>query len=257
MRFSFKRDELQVLDAEPSRADCPQLSGADIAGVVHGERVGGDFYQFARATPTRVLFGLLDVAGAHKENHGIVEAANQTFQEKGPKCLASEELNEADAMMEFCHELNVSIVGAAHGVRTCAAFLGCYNEELGTVCYVNAGHTPGLLRYGSDVSELAATGMPFGLFVGSTYEAPIAAVPRGGALLLVSRGVVEATHKKEEFGLERLKQHLEHTPLTNAHDVASAALQAVRQYAHSAATKNDLTTLALVRPGTNRQAGKT
>jgi serine phosphatase RsbU (regulator of sigma subunit) len=252
MRFSFKRDETKALDAEPTRAECPQLSGADIAGVVHGERLGGDFYQFARATPARVLFGLLDVAGARAENHGIVEAANQTFREKGRKCLASEELNEADAMMEFCHELNVSIVGAAHGVRTCAAFLGCYNEELGTVCSVNAGHTPGLLCYHGDVSELPATGMPLGLFAGSTYEAPTAAVPRGGAMLLVSRGVVEATHKKEEFGLERMKQHFGQIPLASAHAVASAALLAVRQFTKSAATKNDLTTLALVRPGTNR-----
>jgi len=248
MRFSFKRDDHRVLDAEPTSAECPQLLGADIAGVVHGERVGGDFYQFARATPQRVLFGLLDVAGAHNENRAIVDAANQAFREKGPRCLANDELNEADAMMEFCHELNLSIRGAASGVRTCAAFLGCYNEELGTVCYVNAGHTPALLRYGSDVSELPATGMPLGLFAASTYEAPTAAVPRGGALLLVSRGVVEATHKKEEFGMQRLKQHFEQTPLTSAQGVATAALQAVRQYAKSAATQNDLTTLALVRP---------
>ena len=252
MRFSFKRDEPRVLDAEPTRTECPELAGAEIAGVVHGKRVGGDFYQFARATPQRVLFGLLDVAGAHTENRGIVAAANQTFREKGPVCLASHELNEADAMMEFCHELNMTIVHAASGVRTCAAFVGCYNEDLGTFCYVNAGHTPALLRYKSDVSELAATGMPLGLFVGSTYEAPIAAVPQGGALLLVSRGVVEAAHKKEEFGMQRLKQQFESTPLTSAHAVASAALQAVRQYAKSGAQQNDLTTLALVRPGTSR-----
>ena len=252
MRFSFKRDDRPVLEAEPTRAECPHLLGADIAGVVHGERVGGDFYQFVRATPSRVLFGLLDVAGARAENHGIVEAANQTFREKGPECLASDELNEADAMMEFCHELNLSIVRAASGVRTCAAFLGCYNEELGTVCYVNAGHTPGLLCYNGQVSELPATGMPLGLFSGSTYEAPTAAVPRGGALLLISRGVVEASHKKEEFGLERLKRHLGQTQLTSAHDVASDALQVVLQFAKSAAQQNDLTTLALVRPGTKK-----
>ena len=165
--------------------------------------------------------------------------------------LASDELNEADAMMEFCHELNISIVRAAAGVRTCAAFIGCYNEDLGTFCYVNAGHTPGLLRYGSDVSELPATGMPLGLFVGSTYEAPTAAVPKGGALLLVSRGVVEATHKKEEFGMKRLKQQFEHMQLASAQQVASAALEAVRCYANSAVQQNDLTTLALVRPGTS------
>jgi len=248
MRFPFLRAEPQVTGAGSTQAEFPQLSGAEIAGVVHGRRVGGDFYQSVRATPSRVLFGLLDVAGSHTENQGIVAAANETFRKKGPECLASNELNEADAMMEFCHELNLSIVRAANGVRPCAAFVGCYNEELGTVCYVNAGHTPGLLCYDTDVSELGATGMPFGLFAASTYEAPTAAVPRGGALLLASRGVVEASSKREEFGLERLKQHLAQTPLASAHGVASDALQAVRQFTQGAATKNDLTTLALVRP---------
>ncbi len=180
MRFSFKRAEPQVTDAAPTRAEVPELAGADIAGLVHGQRVGGDFYQFARANPRRVLFGLLDVAGESSENRGIVAAANQTFRDQGPACLAHDDLNEADAMMEFCHELNVSIRAAADGVRSCAAFVGCYNEERGTVCYVNAGHTPGLLRYNSDISELPATGLPLGLFAASTYEAPTAAVPRGG-----------------------------------------------------------------------------
>ena len=203
--------------------------------------MGGDFYQFARANSERVVFGLLDVAGDAGENRGIVEAADETFRNEGPACFASEEVNEADAMMEFCHALNFSIRSAASGVRTCAAFRGCYNESLGTVCYVNAGHTPGLLRYNSDVSELPATGMPLGLFSASTYEAPTAAVPRGGALLLVSRGVVEASRKREEFGLQRLKQRFEQTPLTSAQSVASAALQAVRCVQFAAAQRRRTT----------------
>lgn len=248
MRFPFGRADSGATGGETTQAVLPELAGADIAGLVHGKRVGGDFYQFARVNAQRMVFGMLDVAGDAGENRGIVEAARETFRAKGPVCLASDEVNEADAMMEFCHELNASIRKAAAGVRTCAAFLGCYNESLGTVCYVNAGHTPGLLRYNSDVSELAATGMPLGLFSASTYEAPTAAVPRGGALLLVSRGVVEASRKREEFGLYRLKQHFEQIQLTNAQGVASAALQAVREFTQTTAVKNDLTALALVRP---------
>ena len=95
--------------------------------------------------------------------------------------------------------------------------------------------------------------MPLGLFVGSTYEAPTVAVPKGGALLLASRGVVEASNKREEFGLQRLKAHFETMPLTSAHEVALSVLEAVRQFAHSAAEQNDLTTLAVVRHGTNSQ----
>jgi serine phosphatase RsbU (regulator of sigma subunit) len=250
MKFSFKRAEAP--SAGPSVAELPQLAGAEIAGWVHGHRVGGDFYQFARANPQRVVFGLLDVAGDYNENRPIVVAAREAFQAKGPACLASDEINEADAMMEFCQELNQSIRSAAKGVRTCAAFLGCYNEELGTVCYINAGHTPGLLRYHGSVSELPATGMPLGLFAASTYEAPTVAVPIGGALLLASRGVVEASNKREEFGLQRLKAHFETMPLTSAQEVALSAMEAVRQFAPSAAEQNDLTILAVVRPGASR-----
>ncbi len=248
MRFPFGRTDNETARGQPTRADMPQFAGADIAGLVHGKRVGGDFYQFARASSQRMVFGLLDVAGDAGENRGIVEAARETFRDKGPASLASDEVNEADAMMEFCLELNASIRKAANGVRTCAAFLGCYNESLGTVCYVNAGHTPGLLRYDSEVSELVATGMPLGLFSASTYEAPTAAVPRGGALLLVSRGVVEASRKKEEFGLQRLKESFQQTPLASAQGVASAALQAVKEFTQTGEVKNDLTALALVRP---------
>ena len=129
--------------AAPTRAEFPPLSGADIAGMVQGEKVGGDLYHFLRANRCRVIFGMLDVAGRHEENHGIVEAARRTFQEVGMQKFAYEEINEADAMMELCLELNLSIRKAAAGVRSCAAFLGCYNEELGTICYANAGHTPG------------------------------------------------------------------------------------------------------------------
>ena len=166
MKFPFKRNGQSDVCNEPSSADLPVLTGADIAGLVCGKRVGGDFYQFARANQQRVVFGLLDVAGDYRENRGIVEAARAAFHDSASVCLGNPDLNEADAMMEFCQSLNAGIRRAAAGVRQCAAFLGCYNEELGTVCYVNAGHTPGLLRYNSDVSELGdghAVGVIFGL----------------------------------------------------------------------------------------------
>ncbi len=103
MRFSFGRGDKSGQSNEPTVAELPVLAGADIAGLVHGKRVGGDFYQFARANSDRVVFGLLDVAGDAAENRGIVDAAREAFRTSGPACLANDEVNEADAMMEFCH----------------------------------------------------------------------------------------------------------------------------------------------------------
>ena len=247
MKLSFQREREAPSRAVPTHADFPAVSGADIAGVVHGQRVGGDLYHFLRANPNRVVFGLLDVAGSHEENQQIVEAARQTFQKLGNERFADAEINEADAMMEFCLELNLSIRRAAAGVRSCAAFLGCYNEELGTICYANAGHTPGLLRDPSGVTELPATGLPLGLFSASTYEAPTAALQPGASLLLVSRGVVEAAYKKEEFGLERVKQQFERSSLESAKSTAAAILDDVQQFMRAAPAQNDFTALALVR----------
>jgi len=251
MKLSFQRERTAASSATPIRAEFPPLSGADIAGMVQGQKVGGDFYHFLRANRSRVVFGLLDVAGRHEENHKIVEAARLTFQELGRDRFASEEINEADAMMEFCLELNLSIRRAASGVRSCAAFLGCYNEELGTICYANAGHTPGLLRDPSGITELPATGLPLGLFAASTYEAPTAALQQGASLLLVSRGVVEAAYKKDEFGLDRVKQHFERAPHDNANHIAALILDEVQQFMRMP-DHNDLTALALVRASTGK-----
>jgi phosphoserine phosphatase RsbU/P len=246
MKLPFQR-ERAVAPAPPTAAEFPPLSGADIAGMIQRNRVGGDFYGFLRANRYRVVFGLLDVAGSYEENHSIVDAAQQTFRQQGCKSFADPEVNEADAMMEFCLELNLTVRRAASGVRSCPAFIGCYNEGLGTVCYANAGHTPGLLRDPSGVSELPATGLPLGLFAASTYEAPFVALQPGASLLLVSRGVVEAAYKREEFGLDRVKKHLERASRETAHEIATGILAGVQEFMRIPPTHNDVTALALVR----------
>ena len=251
MKLSFQRTRSAPAPGLASAADFPPLTGADIAGVVLGERMGGDLYRFLRANRSRVVFGLLDVAGRREENLAIVDAARQTFEEVGSRKFADPEVNEADAMMEFCLDLNSAIRRAAAGVRSCAGFVGCYNEELGTICYVNAGHTPGLLRDPSGIVELPATGLPLGLFAASTYEAPTAVLQPGASLLLVSRGVVEAALKKEEFGLARVKQHLDRMPADDARQIADSILGAVGQFLDSRPRQNDFTALALVRRATS------
>jgi len=249
MRLPFQRSSATATALAPTCAEFPPIDGAEISAMVHGARVGGDFYHFMRTTPHRVVFGLLDVAGRHDENRSIIAATRTVFQEAACARFGNDDINEADAMMEFCMDLNAVIRRTASAVCVCAAFVGCYSEEFGTICYVNAGHTSGLLRQGNDVVELHSTGLPLGLFAASTYEAPTAFLAPGSALLLVSRGVVEALRRKEEFGLHRVKQHFASLPLQSANIVAGSVLDAVRQHLGSTPSTNDLTTLALVRQG--------
>ena len=140
-----------------------------------------------------------------------------------------------------------AISQAAEGVHSCPAFVGCYDESLGVVCYFNAGHTPGLARDHDGVSELAATGLPLGLFSHMTSNAALLALEPGTVLLLASRGIVEAKCKAEEFGLERVKEVLQQSKAASAKELCVSVLDQVQQFMRTAPTHDDVTALALTR----------
>jgi serine phosphatase RsbU (regulator of sigma subunit) len=226
--------------------DVPAIFGADMAAVYHGERRGGDVYDFIRVAPHLILFALLDVAGRKRQNRPIVAAAQRTFREAGHRLFSRDDINEAESMVELSLEINRTIIDEAQ-VCSCPGFVGCYNETVGTVCYSNAGHTPALLRDHSGITELPATGLPLGLFSHVTQDAPTVALPPGAVLLLVSRGVTEAKHGRQEYGLERVSQTLKDSAAQNAEQLCSDILNAVEQFTHKPPTHNDVTALALVR----------
>jgi len=247
VRFLFQHEKSSRTPAEPVQAAVPELRQAEMAAAYYGERQGGDHYDFVRVSPTRVLFGLLDIAGRIEENGPVVSAALRTFRKCSPELFAADDVNEADAMAELCLELNRAIMAAEGGIRSCPAFTGCYNEDLGTICYFNAGHTPGLLRDTIGISELRATGLPLGLFSHATCEAPLVALPPGAALLLVSRGLLEGRRKREEFGLERVKSGLQQAGAESAKRLCATAIDGVQQFMRKPPVHNDVTALALVR----------
>ena len=166
--------------SEILQADTPALDGADLAIAFFNSRSGGDLHDFLRVGPTRFLFGLLDVAGKRETSGAVLEATQACFRSSAQELFAADELNELDAMVELSRRLNLEIMRSAGGVRSCPAFAGCYNEELGTVCYVNAGHTPGLVRDDEGIVELPATGLPLGLFSLAPTDARIVGLgPKG------------------------------------------------------------------------------
>jgi sigma-B regulation protein RsbU (phosphoserine phosphatase) len=223
-----------------------EVEGAEMAVAYFSSRAGGDFYDFVRVSPTRVLFGLLDVAGKREQNRPILVAAQECFRTGGAELFTKDDINESEAMTELARRLNVEIMRAAGGVKSCPAFTGCYNEELGTVCYVNAGHTPGLLRDDSSVVELDATGLPFGLFSLAPMDARIVGIGPQAAMALVSRGVVEAACREEEFGLAGVK-HVLRTGATSAQGLAQSVLEQVQEFTCGVPKHNDVTALTLTR----------
>jgi sigma-B regulation protein RsbU (phosphoserine phosphatase) len=257
MRSLLRRKKPELPPEEPIQAEVPALRDADVAAVYYGQRQGGDFYDFVRVSEDRVLFGLLDVAGAFDGTRAITSAAQETFRSLGTRLFGVPDVNEANAMSELCLELNRTVMQAAQGVRSCPAFVGCYNESLGIICYFNAGHTPGLVRDGNGIAELAATGLPLGLFSHATCEAPMVALEPSAALLLVSRGIIEGKRRGQEFGLSGVKEGLGRGNTKSAKEICLNTLDGVRQFMGTAPTHNDVTSLALVRANGTNSGGPT
>ncbi len=245
----FKRGKAVLTRVDPRHSDAPKLRRAEIAAVYYDQRVAGDFYEFLRVGPSRVLFGLFDLAGRREDTRAILIAAQRTFRNRGTKLFAGEDFNEAEAMIELCHEVNRTILRFASGVRSCPAFVGCYNEDLGTVCYTNAGHTSGLLRDEIGITRLEATGLPLGLFSHATQSASTCALMPGATLLIVSRGIVTAEFNDQEFGLAGVQASLQQAMVHTAQALCLTILQAVEQFMRIPPTHNDVTILALLRHG--------
>lgn len=233
--------------SNPVQAPVPNLRDAQLAAVYYDHRIGGDCYDFLRVGPTRVLFVLLDIAGRAADNREIVSSAQTAFRSAGAELFAQEDVNEANAMVELFLQLNRNILKTAGQICSSPAFAGCYNESLGTVSYFNAGHTPGLLRDRTGIVELPATGLPLGLFSHATPDASIIALEPGSALVLVSRGVVEAKNRAKELGLKKVKENLERRQTRTAQEICTAVLDQVRDFTRKPPTDNDVTVLALVR----------
>ncbi len=233
--------------AEVIQVDTPSLNGAELAVSFLGCSCG-DLHDFVRVSPTRFLFGLLDVAGKRETNSSIIEAAQASFRSSAQELFSADELNEPDAMVELSRRLNLEIMHAAKGVRSCPAFAGCYNEELGTVCYVNAGHTPALLHDDEGTIDLPATGLPLGLFSLAPTDARIVGLEPNASLVVVSRGVIEAEAKHKEFGLDGVKHALQQSP-DSSRTLSHRILDHVQEFERSAPKRNDMTVLTLTRRG--------
>jgi serine phosphatase RsbU (regulator of sigma subunit) len=239
-----------TVEPVPAPTVFPKIDGADIAAVFAGQRVAGDFYDSVRVSPERVLFGLLDVAGRREDNRSILTTAQEIFRSHGADLFSRPDFNESDAMTELCLHINRGLIEVSRAVRSCPAFIACYHEKFGTLCYTNAGHMPGLLRDSTGIIELTSTGLPLGLFSHATCDAPTVGLENGAALLLVSRGLVAcAAHDRseEEFGLERVKQLLQASPSSRARALCVSVLEAVGQFSCEIPLSDDRTALALVR----------
>ncbi len=242
----------------PQPATVPNLPNSSLAALYKAARVGGDFYDFVVTPAGRLVFMLADIAGQREEALHIAAHAQEVFRQKVEANFSGEYLNEHDAMTDLLIDVNRAIMTAAHGVRNSPAFIGCYDEHLGTLAYINAGHPPALLRDSTGVTPLPANGFPLGLFSHAAHDTQISVLQPGAALLICSKGLVESRNRSDEYGMERLAGFLQTTRFADAEELCRHVLESVEEFAtrrgKPGAPGNDVTALALVRAAAAKSA---
>jgi hypothetical protein len=216
---------LPALPADPLHSDVPALRHAEIAAVYHGQRVAGDFYEFLRVGPSRVLFGLFDIAGRREGTREILIAAQTTFRTHAPQLFAAQDFNESDAMIELVATTRIWVPSATPTPATPPA------------CCATRRESPG---WKPPACRSASSPIP------PAMPRPVRWC-RGAILLIVSRGIVKVECDGEEFGLEGASASLGRAPTRSARDLCLTILHAAHQFTGARPTANDVTALALVR----------
>lgn len=213
----------------------------EICGVTRpANTVGGDFYDVLPLRDGRVIVTLGDVAGK-----GSPAALLMALLLAVLRTLVDEEL-EAPALAE---RLNAQICRHSPSSRFITLFYGVYTPATGALTYVNAGHTPPLIRRrGGRYERLGGTGVALGMFEGSVFGAVETMLHPGETLVMYSDGITEAEDPSgqpfEEAGLERVMEQNTHaTPA----DIGTRILSAVAEHAQDSRFADDLTILVLKR----------
>jgi serine phosphatase RsbU (regulator of sigma subunit) len=261
MKLPFKSSPNVQNLRKPAPSEIPTLPATQLAAGYRAARTGGDFYDFLTVRDSKLLFLMLDIAGKRETALHVAAGAQDLFREQGKKIFDDPSLEDSEAITKLLLELNRKIMADAGGVRCAPAFLGCYDEEINTLTYINAGHTPAVLKDAEGTLLLEANGLPLGLFSHSTHDSQYCALEDGAVLAIVSRGVTESKGANDDFGIKRVQDILDKGGFSSANAVCQMILQAVESHQKQPSRfgptlsiaglggdePNDVTTLVLMR----------
>lgn len=118
----------------------------------------------------------------------------------------------------------------------------------GEVEICNAGHLPPLRIHHGEVTRIAATGLPVGVFCNQQFSLTRFSVSTRDTLLLYTDGISEAENKSgDEYGIERLSKLARENQALPPKELVGACLKDLADFRDGAPKTDDLTILALQR----------
>ena len=129
-----------------------------------------------------------------------------------------------------------------------ATLLCGFASPAGQVEIVNAGHVPPMLLREGEITTLASTGLPLGLFCDSQYSVCSLRMDPGDVLVFYTDGLTEArNHADEEYGAQRLLGSLKTCHNLPAQEVANKCVSDLKRFVSGASMADDLTVMVIRR----------
>jgi phosphoserine phosphatase RsbU/P len=208
-------------------------AGSSVASA----EVGGDYYDVMRVTAQCWAAVVADVSGK-----GVSSALLASLLQ-GALIAATD---QPAVLARRIGRLNGFLFERTGGEKYATVFY-CLLERSGRFSYVNAAHCPPLVvRPGTAIAELDATGMPVGLLEEAAFEVAERQLAPGDKVVIYTDGVTEAQDAEGGFfGKKRLRELVEAHGGGSAAEIHDAVQTAVAAFTEGAAQSDDITLVVI------------
>lgn len=183
----------------PDRIEGIDVDHAHISAT-EAVRVGGDFWDLFSPAPGRVAFVLGDICGK-----GIEAVASNVMVRVTLRSFAYQNPDPAVVLKRT----NDAVGRQLADDKFATVIYGVIDVETGEVVVASAGHPAPIMHLEDSAVPLdLPTNPPLGVLDEHDFETGTFTLDREGALVLFSDGLIEAGHRAEMFGVDRVVSHL-------------------------------------------------
>jgi serine phosphatase RsbU (regulator of sigma subunit) len=178
----------------------PQIPGLDIAAAyIPCFDVGGDFYDFLKASDNCIVVAIADVMGK-----GMPAALMMSCFRSAVRAYADIE-GGGKAIEAITNKLNKMICGECSGGEFITFFYAVIDTEKRTITYCNCGHEPTVLIRNGQIIDLEKGGLVLGVDAQAEYDIETVELKAGDSLLFYTDGLIDAANFDNElWGRENL-----------------------------------------------------
>ena len=200
--------------------------------------VSGDYCDVIKGEDNSLHFILGDVSGKGVAASMLMAHLNAMFRTLISINLPLEQMMER-ASRVFCE----STLPTQYATLVCGRATSSGEVE---IC--NAGHLPPFLVQQGNVTSIAATGLPVGVFCSESFSVSRVQMNQGDTLFLYTDGLSESRDGDgREYGADRLSKLLSDNPAVSSDAMISLCRQQLHTFAEGRFPKDDLTLMAIRR----------